>query len=182
MAAKKHKSDPKRPWWVGPDRTPRWYEILFVLAFFGGFAALGLYLLFAAVKQGVDSETTQGTVVAFETHRDSDDRPTYAAVVEYQVGEKQYRCRGTASDPPFHSLGQKVQVLYKSQSPDVGYVDSFLDRWLPGLFMTAITLPLLAWAVFSLFFSRKLYNWLQTRARSQAEHQRNKSDHSPSSS
>jgi hypothetical protein len=164
MARKKHKSDPNRPWWVGPDRMPRWYEILIGFSIFGGLAALGIYYLFAAVQWGVDSETTKGTVVAFETRRDKDDNRTYyAPVVEYQVGEKHYRCLGMFSAPAFHYMGQKVQVLYKSQSPDIGHVDSFLDRWLPGLFMSAFMIPLLAWSIFSVFFSRKLYNWLQKR-------------------
>ena len=123
---------------------------------------MGIVLLVAAVRQGLESETTAGTVVDFETQRGAKDRVTYfAAVVEYKVGEKQYRCLGIASSPPIHFQGQKVQVLYKTQTPAVGYVDSFWDRWLAGLVFTALGVPLLAWAIFSLFFGRMFYRWLQ---------------------
>jgi Protein of unknown function (DUF3592) len=132
-----------------------------VLAFVSIFPGIGLYLLCEAVNQGIDSETTEGTVVAFETHRDSDDNETYAAVVEYAVAEKRYRCRGVASRPAIHYRGQKVRVLYQLDNPAVGHVDSFMDRWLGGLFFTVIGIPFFAWAVFSLFFSRMYYRWLK---------------------
>jgi hypothetical protein len=167
MSRRQEKSRPNRPWWAGLDRTPRWYEILIALGFCGTFAVVGVGLLTAAVRQGIDSETTEGVVVAFETHTDREDRRTYAAVVEYRVAEKPYRCVGIASSPPLHVRGQKVQVLYKKQQPDVGYIDSFWDRWLGGVCFTVIGLPLFALAIFSLFFSRMFYRWQNRPARAE---------------
>jgi len=159
------KSDPKRPWWAGPEKPPGWLAIIFCLAFFGAFPALGIYYLVGAVHQGIDAEVTQGTVIALEPERHrTGERETYFAVVEYQVGNKHYRCRGPATSPPLHYAGQKVQVLYQRQAPEVGFIDSFVDRWLAGLLCTVIGLPLFAWTIFSLFFSRMFYNWLSSRA------------------
>jgi hypothetical protein len=112
----------------------------------------GAYDGVSAILEGLDTNATEGTVTALES-RVEEDGVYYLPVVEYEVEAKQFRCKGkVASRPAMYEVGQKVRVRYKVDQPDVGVIDSFLERWLSPLVFGGVGglfLVLMIWALLS---------------------------------
>ncbi len=72
---------------------------------------------------------TEGTIVGEE--RQWGARSGYLPVVAYEANGKTYQCKGiVGSDSSRIRRGQRVGVLYATNQPSSGYVDTFFDRWL----------------------------------------------------
>jgi len=70
------------------------------------------------------------TIVVLEEQRGSDGHSSYRPVVEYEVDGKSYRCTGKVwVGTNLNKVGDKIAVLYQIDRPEIGYVDSFSQRW-----------------------------------------------------
>jgi hypothetical protein len=116
----------------------------------GVFAAMGL--LFAVVGGWLYLEDrsfadggvrTESTVIDLVGSRESGGDYTYRPVVEFHDasgGRRQFVSR-VGSNPPRHSPGQRVDVIYQPWSPDEAVIDGFFDRFfLPMMFIGLGTL------------------------------------------
>jgi Protein of unknown function (DUF3592) len=93
----------------------------------GAACAIGVYYGIASYREGIDSDRTDGIVVELEVH----DGEFFLPIVEYEVGEKRFRCKGnSASKPASYKVGETVIILYKKDHPERGFIDSFFQRWL----------------------------------------------------
>jgi hypothetical protein len=111
----------------------------------GAFAAMGL--LFAVVGGWLYLEDrsfaesgvrTGGTVIDVVGSRDSDGDYTYRPVVEFHdaAGERRQFVSRVGSNPPRHSPGERVGLIYQPWSPDEAVIDGFFDRFfLPLMFI-----------------------------------------------
>jgi hypothetical protein len=108
-----------------PPTTSSWVFLVGFLVIAGPFG-VGVYTTVEAIRDGADTEETQGTVIAREWRK---------PVVEYHVAGQTYRCTGKVSGGG-HAVGDQVSVRYKIDDPSIGFIDSVFDRWLcPLLFL-----------------------------------------------
>ncbi|MDD5251573.1 MAG: DUF3592 domain-containing protein [Patescibacteria group bacterium] len=147
--------------------TPLWLAIIFAL--------IGLTMAGFGAKMAVDTRQflavasrTTGEVVDVEESQ-SDDSTTYHPVVEYSRPDgqmKRFRS-STGSNPPSHSIGDQVTVLYDVVS-DREDIDAFSDLWLGpiilggmGLLFALVGLALLPRALRESRYRR----WLRANGR-----------------
>jgi hypothetical protein len=105
------------------------------------FLGIGVILGRSAWNRLTASERVTGTVVelarieptdaAGPGGRRLDEKPSFAPVVQYQVGGQTYRIRGkVSSETPGYSVGESVTVLYSPDNPSDGKINSFAENWL----------------------------------------------------
>ena len=102
------------------------------------FAAIGGWLYFEDRSFAASGVRTQGTVIDVHASRDSDGDFSYRPVVEFvdAAGERHQFVSRVGSNPPRHSPGKRVDVIYQPWSPDEAVIDGFFDRlFLPLIFM-----------------------------------------------
>ncbi|PLW72377.1 DUF3592 domain-containing protein [Streptomyces sp. SCUT-3] len=105
------------------------------------FSIIGLIVAWASVSFLREAERAPGTVVALEW-RDEDlgtsrrsrtnDRPSAYPVVEFTSADGTHRTfrSSTGSNPPAYEKGERVEVLYRADSPEDARIDGFLSLWL----------------------------------------------------
>jgi hypothetical protein len=100
------------------------------VALSGGVFGFGVYFAVWSIIEGHGTESTTGTIVVLEEQRGSDGHSSYRPVVEYEVDGKSYRCTGKVwVGTNLNKVGDKIAVLYQIDRPEIGYVDSFSQRW-----------------------------------------------------
>jgi hypothetical protein len=114
---------------------------LFFAAFlaWGGFHAYSSWLL---VENG---QRTTGTVIRLEESEASEGGSVYSPVIEFTASNDQTYTfeSGNASDPPDHSVGDEVSILYDPAAPDQARIESFFELWL----FPAIMIPVMLLAI-----------------------------------
>ena len=102
---------------------------------------LGLWLYKSTSAFLGRAASTQGTVV--EIRPSGDEGTTYHTVFEYkdQSGATHRKVSTLASNPPSHSVGEKVEVLYVPGEPSDGRIKDFMSLWFGPVLCAAMTLP-----------------------------------------
>jgi hypothetical protein len=110
----------------------------------GAFLAIGAAFVAAGLFFGVRTwrflqraESTEGTIVAMETHSGSKG-PTYSPVVEYAAadGTRHRVTEESSSSHPGVSVGDVVPVKYDPSRPEQGRLAKPFKLWgLPGFFV-----------------------------------------------
>ncbi|GAA3148612.1 DUF3592 domain-containing protein [Streptomyces echinatus] len=131
-------------------RARRW--ITFGLIAFGAvFLVIGLVLAGTTISFLADAERARGTVVALEW-RDDDhgmshgkrthDGPVAYPVVEFTSADGTPRTfrSSTGTNPPSYEKGDRVEVLYRAESPGDARIDGFASLWLLPLLFGGIGL------------------------------------------
>jgi Protein of unknown function (DUF3592) len=128
----------------------RW--IMFGLIGFGTlFLVIGLILAGVSVSFLADAERARGTVVSLEWRRDSsggfrqkrvNDQPMAYPVVEFTSvdGTRRTFRDSSGSQPPAYQEGERVEVLYRADSPQDARINGFLSLWLLPLVFGGIGL------------------------------------------
>ncbi|MFG2724587.1 DUF3592 domain-containing protein [Streptomyces canus] len=113
-----------------------------VIAFGSLFLVIGLVLAGVSVSFLTDAEKARGTVVALEWRNDSvgtssrkvrsQDKPAAYPVVEFTPADGAPRTfrSSTGSNPPSYEEGDRVEVLYRADSPDDAEINGFASLWL----------------------------------------------------
>ncbi|MEU6594486.1 DUF3592 domain-containing protein [Streptomyces sp. NPDC046881] len=121
-------------------RARRW--ITFGAIAFGVlFLVIGLILAGMSASFLTDAERVRGTVVALEwrddhsgvSHRKrAHDGPVAYPVVEFTAadGTRQTFRDSTGSNPPAYERGERVEVLYRADSPEDARINGFASLWL----------------------------------------------------
>ncbi|MER5257052.1 DUF3592 domain-containing protein [Streptomyces sp. NPDC002855] len=128
----------------------RWVTIGF-LAFGALFLVVGLVLAGKSVAFQSDAERAPGTVVALEWRNDSsgasrkqreNDEPAAYPVVEFTSADGTPRTfrSSTGTNPPAYEEGEKVEVLYRADSPEDARIKGFASLWLLPLIFGGIGL------------------------------------------
>ncbi|MGW6057490.1 DUF3592 domain-containing protein [Streptomyces sp. NPDC055189] len=119
------------------------------IAFGTLFLAIGLILTGVSVSYLANGERARGTVVSMEWRSDggsgkrrANDGPTAYPVVQFTAaGGKSRTFEGsTGSNPPAYDLMEKVEVLYRADSPQDARINSFISLWLLPLIFGGIGL------------------------------------------
>ncbi|SFX60774.1 DUF3592 domain-containing protein [Streptomyces atratus] len=131
-------------------RGARW--ITFALIAFGTlFLVIGLVLAGLSVAFLADAERAPGTVVALEWRNDhngasrkkrENDKPSAYPVVEFTSADGTARTfrSSTGSNPPSYERGERVEVLYRADSPEDARIDGFASLWLLPLIFGGVGL------------------------------------------
>ncbi|WP_055551319.1 DUF3592 domain-containing protein [Streptomyces sp. NBRC 110028] len=112
-----------------------------VIAFGAVFLVIGLILAGMSVSFLTDAKRAQGTVVALEWRNDSSgasrkatqsNKPAAYPVVEFTSADGTSRTfrSSTGSNPPSYDEGDRVEVLYRADSPDDARINGFVSLWL----------------------------------------------------
>ncbi|MFJ8032406.1 DUF3592 domain-containing protein [Streptomyces sp. NPDC096032] len=122
-------------------RKARRWIIFGTIAFGAVFLVVGLVLAGQSVSLLNDAERARGTVVGLEWRKDhssssrrnrSDDRPAAYPVVEFTPAEgtpTRFRS-STGANPPSYEVGERVEVLYRADSPEDARINGFASLWL----------------------------------------------------
>ncbi len=114
---------------------------------------LGFFLpTFEVIREGL---STTGTVVGYDESSD-DGGTTYSSIVEFTTGAGQtvrFSDTAVSSNPPRHSIGQQVGVIYMEDQPERAVISDPFWWAIPALLfvVSLITLPIgyfLAWRGF----------------------------------
>jgi hypothetical protein len=123
-----------------------------MIAFGSLFLVIGLVLAGVSVSFLTDAEKARGTVVALEWRNDSvgtssrrvrsNDKPAAYPVVEFTPTDGAPRTfrSTTGSNPPSYEEGDRVEVLYRADSPDDAEINGFASLWLLPLVFGGIGL------------------------------------------
>ncbi|MGX1475661.1 UNVERIFIED_CONTAM: hypothetical protein RKD50_004469 [Streptomyces canus] len=123
-----------------------------MIAFGSLFLVIGLVLAGVSVSFLTDAEKARGTVVALEWRNDSvgtssrrvrsNDKPAAYPVVEFTSTDGAPRTfrSTTGSNPPSYEEGDRVEVLYRADSPDDAEINGFASLWLLPLVFGGIGL------------------------------------------
>ncbi|MEU0842192.1 DUF3592 domain-containing protein [Streptomyces sp. NPDC005962] len=128
----------------------RWIEFV-VIAFGAVFLAIGLFLAGESVLFQADAERARGTVVALEWRNETsgasykkkgNDKPMAYPVVEFASagGTPRTFRSSTGANPPSYEEGERVEVLYRADSPQDARIDGFASLWLMPLVFGGIGL------------------------------------------
>lgn len=140
------------------------------IAFGALFLVVGLILAGVSVSFLTDAERARGTVVTLEWRNDHsgvsrkkrvNDEPAAYPVVEFTSADgtpRRFR-DSTGSNPPSYEVGERVEVLYRADSPDDARINGFSSLWL---------LPLIFGGIGLLFAGIGTVVALVTRGRSRA--------------
>ncbi|MDH6489118.1 DUF3592 domain-containing protein [Streptomyces sp. SAI-127] len=113
-----------------------------VISFGSLFLVIGLVLAGVSVSFLTDAEKARGTVVALEWRNDSvgtssrkvrsQDKPAAYPVVEFTPTDGTPRTfrSSTGANPPSYEEGDRVEVLYRADSPDDAEINGFASLWL----------------------------------------------------
>lgn len=119
------------------------------IAFGSLFLAIGLILAGVSVSYVANGKHARGTVVSMEWRSDggsgkrrANDGPTAYPVVQFTSADGRSRTfRGsTGSNPPAYDLMERVEVLYRADSPEDARINSFFSLWLLPLIFGGIGL------------------------------------------
>jgi hypothetical protein len=121
------------------------------IAFGSVFLIVGLILAGVSVSYLTDAKRARGTVVALEWRDDAisssrksrqDDRPAAYPVVEFTTADGTWRTfrSSTGSNPPSYEEGERVEVLYRADSPEDAQINGFASLWLLPLVFGGIGL------------------------------------------
>lgn len=121
------------------------------IAFGALFLVVGLILAGVSVSFLATAERAPGTVVALEWRNDhdgvsrkkrEDDRPAAYPVVEFTSADGTQRTfqDSTGSNPPAYEEGERVEVLYRADSPEDARIKGFTSLWLLPLIFGGIGL------------------------------------------
>ncbi|WP_406483169.1 DUF3592 domain-containing protein [Streptomyces platensis] len=126
----------------------RWIAIgLIALGVF--FLVFGLVLAGASASFLSEAKRTRGSVVALEWREEDlgeDRTPVAYPVVEFTSADGMPRRfqSSTGSNPPSYEKGERVEVLYRADSPEDARINGFASLWLlplifggTGLLMSA---------------------------------------------
>ncbi|MFE0251879.1 DUF3592 domain-containing protein [Streptomyces sp. NPDC059010] len=128
----------------------RW--VAFGLIAFGSvFLVIGLVLAGLSVSFLTDAKRAPGTVVELEWQKDDsgtsrkgrgNDEPVAYPVVEFASadGTKRTFRSSTGSNPPSYEEGERVEVLYRADSPEDARINGFASLWLLPLIFGGIGL------------------------------------------
>ncbi|WP_307787212.1 MULTISPECIES: DUF3592 domain-containing protein [Streptomyces] len=132
-------------------RARRW--ITFGAIAFGAlFLVVGLILAGVSVSLLAHAERAPGTVVALEWRDDDNigvshkkrahDGPVAYPVVEFTAedGTRRTFRSSTGSNPPSYEKGDRVEVLYRADSPEDARINGFASLWLLPLVFGGIGL------------------------------------------
>lgn len=103
------------------------------------FVIFGMGLLLLVVTVLIYNKTSQfieasviaeGVVIDLELYENA-----YHPIVQFKTSDKQkFEFRSsTGSNPPSHSAGEKVEVIYSSGNPDKAKINSFFSLWFGSL-------------------------------------------------
>ncbi|MEV8314620.1 DUF3592 domain-containing protein [Streptomyces sp. NPDC059900] len=119
------------------------------IAFGSLFLAIGLILTWVSVSYLASGERARGTVVSMEWRSDggsgkrrANDGPTAYPVVQFTAADGKSRTfeGSTGSNPPAYDLMERVEVLYRADSPGDARINSFTSMWLLPLIFGGIGL------------------------------------------
>ena len=124
-------------------RARRWIAFG-VIAFGALFLVVGLILAGQSVSLLADAKRARGTVVSlewrtehsssFHKNRSSDKRMAYPVVEFMSADGKQRTFRNSVgSNPPSYEAGERVEVLYRADSPQDARINGFASLWLVPL-------------------------------------------------
>ncbi|WP_409062537.1 DUF3592 domain-containing protein [Streptomyces sp. SYP-A7185] len=128
----------------------RW--ITFGLVAFGTlFTVIGVILAGVSISFLTDAERAKGTVVSLEWRTDhsgssrktrGNDGPVAYPVVEFTSADGKPRTfeSSMGSNPPSYDQGERVDVLYRADSPEDARIDGFVSLWLLPLIFGGIGL------------------------------------------
>ncbi|MDR3083871.1 MAG: DUF3592 domain-containing protein [Streptomyces sp.] len=123
------------------------------IAFGALFLVIGLILAGVSVSFLADAERARGTVVALEWRNDNNgvshrkranDKPAAYPVVEFTSADGTRRTfrDSTGSRPPSYEVGERVEVLYRADSPEDARINGFASLWLLPLIFGGIGLAI----------------------------------------
>ncbi|MFF7656746.1 DUF3592 domain-containing protein [Streptomyces sp. NPDC007983] len=112
-----------------------------MIAFGAVFLVIGLIFAGVSVSFLTDAKRAQGTVVALEWRNDSSgasrkatqsNKPAAYPVVEFTSADGTSRTfrSSTGSNPPSYDEGERVEVLYRADSPGDARINGFVSLWL----------------------------------------------------
>ncbi|MEU6678960.1 DUF3592 domain-containing protein [Streptomyces sp. NPDC046853] len=119
------------------------------IAFGSLFLVIGLILTGVSVSYLASGERARGTVVSMEWRNDgssgkrrANDGPTAYPVVQFTAADGKSRTfeDSMGSNPPAYDLMERVEVLYRADSPEDARINSFTSLWLLPLIFSGIGL------------------------------------------
>ena len=139
---------------------------------FGAIAFGALFLTIGLITAGVsvsfltDAERAPGTVVTLEWRTDhtsssrrnsGTDKPMAYPVVEFTSADGTSRTfkDSTGSNPPSYEAGERVEVLYHSDSPEDARINGFFSLWLLPLVFGGIGLVIVGIATTVALLTRR---------------------------
>ncbi|MFI7008574.1 DUF3592 domain-containing protein [Streptomyces sp. NPDC050145] len=133
-------------------RGAGWWITFGAIAFGALFLVIGLIMGGVSLSYVTSAEQARGTVVSLEWSGGgssgysgksrSSSGPTAHPVVEFTTREgwaTTFRS-SMGSNPPAYDLGERVDVLYRADSPEDAKIDGFVSLWLLPLIFTGIGL------------------------------------------
>nr|WP_328907617.1 DUF3592 domain-containing protein [Streptomyces sp. NBC_00234] len=128
----------------------QWFSIG-AIAFGSLFLVVGLILAGVSVSFLANAERAPGTVVSLEWRNDDNgvsrkkrgnDKPAAYPVVEFTSADGTPRTfrSSTGSNPPSYEEGERVEVLYRANSPEDARIKGFASLWLLPLIFGGIGL------------------------------------------
>ncbi|MEV1023312.1 DUF3592 domain-containing protein [Streptomyces sp. NPDC050264] len=136
----------------GRGRSAGWWVTFGVIAFGALFLVIGVVLTGVSISYAADAERARGTVTDVEwrtshstgTHRSRSSSSSTMAypVVEFTSADGRTRTFESSggSNPPSYERGERVDVLYRADSPEDARIDGFVSMWLLPLIFTGIGL------------------------------------------
>ncbi|HEX9807847.1 MAG TPA: DUF3592 domain-containing protein [Alteraurantiacibacter sp.] len=96
------------------------------------FAGIGGWFFAADQELAGSGLRTPGRVIEVVGSRDSDGDTVYRPVVEFvgADGQRHIFTGSVGSNPPSHSVGEQVEVIYAPGNPGDALLDSFTERYL----------------------------------------------------
>nr|WP_202121566.1 DUF3592 domain-containing protein [Streptomyces sp. BA2] len=124
------------------------------IAFGALFTAIGLILAGVSISFLADAKRAPGTVVTLEWRSDhggssrktrGSDGPVAYPVVEFTSADGAPRTfrSSMGSNPPSYERGERVEVLYRADSPEDARINGFVSLWLLPLIFGGIGLVIL---------------------------------------
>lgn len=114
--------------WATPDRWGRAVLVAVAVLLFG----FALVQAAGSVYAGWNTAAGEGVVVAIEVVVDTSTgrkHTRHLPTVRYEVDNNTYQCVGTWGNPKIYELEERVPVRYKIDRPEVGFIDTFYERW-----------------------------------------------------
>ncbi|MCQ4207472.1 DUF3592 domain-containing protein [Streptomyces longispororuber] len=133
-------------------RGAGWWITFGVIAFGGLFLVIGLVMAGRSISFLTSAERADGTVVALDWESGghsggyrksrSNNGPVAHPVVEFTSADGTSRSfrESTGSNPPSYEVGERVEVLYRADSPEDAQVEGFVSQWLLPLIFGGIGL------------------------------------------
>ncbi|MEU0068894.1 DUF3592 domain-containing protein [Streptomyces sp. NPDC006332] len=119
------------------------------IAFGSLFLVIGLVMAGTTASFLANAERTRGTVVALEWRTDhssasrkqrANNQPVAYPVVEFTPadGTRQTFRNEAGSNPPSYEEGERVEVLYRADSPGDARINGFASLWLMPLIFSGL--------------------------------------------